>query len=119
MRIVMATDGTNVAGHFGQCGTYTVVDVENGKEVKRGSLVNNGEYACAGIAEWLHREGAEIFIAGGMGGGPLARFQELGVKVILGAQGPVEAVLQQCIAGTLQNAGSACAGHGDDGCGTH
>ncbi len=121
MRIIIATDGDQVAGHFGQCGNYTVVDVENGREVKRGTLVNNGEHACAGIAEWLHREGAEVFIAGGMGGGPLARFEQLGVQVILGATGPLEAAVQKCIAGALASTGSACAGHGEgeSGCGNH
>jgi predicted Fe-Mo cluster-binding NifX family protein len=42
MRFALSTDGAFVSAHFGRCPTFTLVDIENGKVVKKTEVSNPG-----------------------------------------------------------------------------
>lgn len=46
MRVAISTDGKYVSPHFGRCTTYTLVDVVNGKTVKREEVNNSVFTGC-------------------------------------------------------------------------
>ena len=66
MRVAISTEGEFVSMHFGRCPSFTLVDIDNGKVVKRTEVANPGHQPGA-IPEFLHKKGAQCIIAGGMG----------------------------------------------------
>ncbi|MFA5500824.1 MAG: NifB/NifX family molybdenum-iron cluster-binding protein, partial [Candidatus Omnitrophota bacterium] len=73
----------NVAGHFGQCKYFFLLDIENSK-VKNSRIVENttvhGGGGCVAVDELLKHKVTHV-IAGGMGGGAQQKFAQAGVKV--------------------------------------
>ena len=71
MKIIIPTDGKKgikdtVAGHFGRCQTYTVLD-ENGKVLK---IVDNTSEHMGGVGlppELMKREGADVLLCRDLG----------------------------------------------------
>lgn len=115
MRIAIASDGERVAEHFGRCPSYTLVDIEDGNAVYREVLDNPG-HEPGRIPVFLKEHGAEVIVAGGMGGRAQMLFDQMGIQQILGITGPVDQVVASCIDGSLEGAESLCAhgeGHGD------
>ncbi|NLO99394.1 MAG: dinitrogenase iron-molybdenum cofactor, partial [Clostridiaceae bacterium] len=66
MRIAISTDGRYVSPHFGRCPSFTLVDIENGKMVKRVEVENPG-HEPGYIPQFLHQKGVKRIVCGGMG----------------------------------------------------
>ncbi len=66
MRVAIATDGENVSAHFGRCGAYALVDIEDGRIVDQKVVANPGHEPGA-IPQYLHGQGVDSIICGGMG----------------------------------------------------
>jgi len=107
MRVAISTDGNEVSGHFGRCPSFTIVDFEDGKVVKREAIENPGHQPGL-IPEFLKGHGVEYIITGGMGMRAQQFFGEMGIKAIMGITGPVEDVIEKLIAGTLAGGESLC-----------
>lgn len=107
MKIAISTDGEFVSAHFGRCPSFTIVDVENGKEKDR-QVVDNPGHSPGFIPEFLHDKGVKCIIAGGMGMRASGFFEELGIKAIVGVSGKVEDVIGQLLKGTLKGGESLC-----------
>ena len=61
------------------------------------------------LPRWLHEQGANVIIAGGMGQRAQSLFAENGIKVVVGA--PAEApeeLVSQYLAGTLVSGANVC-----------
>lgn len=63
------------------------------------------------LPNFLADQGAEVILAGGMGGGAVEIFNERGVEVILGAQGDARAAAEAYLRGELKSTGSICHEH--------
>jgi predicted Fe-Mo cluster-binding NifX family protein len=107
MRIAISTDGDYVSAHFGRCPSFTLVDIENGKTVRQEMLANPG-HEPGFIPRFLHREGAECIVCGGMGARATSIFSEFGIETILGVGGKVADVISQFEKGILQGGDSLC-----------
>ena len=108
MKIAISTDGKNVSAHFGRCPNFTIIDIENGKVIKREVLPNPGHEPGA-IPRFLHEKGAKVIIAGGMGPRAAGFFDELKIKAIMGIDGSIEDVIEALAKGTLKDdGGSTC-----------
>ncbi|MGI5876803.1 MAG: NifB/NifX family molybdenum-iron cluster-binding protein [Dethiobacteria bacterium] len=120
-RIAIATEGNEVAQHFGRCPSYTIVDIEDGKVVNK-ALIDNPGHQPGFLPRFLAEKGAKCIIAGGMGPRAQGLFAEQGIDVIIGVMGPVEEVIESYLANTLVAGDSFCShgegGHGHD-CGGH
>ena len=119
MKIAVAAMGTAVAGHFGHCENFIFFDTQDGKILSEQSVPNPG-HRPGFLPNFLADHGAQVVIAGGMGGGAVDIFNERGVQVIVGAQGDARAAAQAFLAGELVSTGSVCHEHQHAGeCGNH
>ena len=119
MKIAVAAMGTAVAGHFGHCENFIFFDTQDGKILSEQSVPNPG-HRPGFLPNFLADHGAQVVIAGGMGGGAVDIFSERGVQVIIGAQGDARAAVQAFLAGELVSTGSVCHEHQHAGeCGNH
>jgi len=114
MKVAISTDGKAVSGHFGRCQSYTLVDIEDGKVVKRDLIANPG-HQPGFIPKFLHDLGVNCIIAGGMGARASDLFQDFGIDVVIGASGTVDDAIKSFLAGNLSSSGSVCE-HGDGDC---
>lgn len=119
MRICVACEDTQVAGHFGHCQNYRFFDTENGKIVSEESIPNPG-HKPGFLPNYLGDRGAEVIIAGGMGGGAVEIFNERNIEVIVGVQGDAQTAVETYLRGELKSTGSICHKHEHaDECGEH
>lgn len=107
MKVAISTDGDFVSAHFGRCPSFTLVDIENGKVIKRTEVPNPGHQPGA-IPQFLHQKGANFIIAGGMGMRATSFFEEFGIQVIVGVSGKLDDVIEQIKKGTLRGGESLC-----------
>jgi len=101
MRIAVASDDGNgldalISQHFGRCPYYTLVEVEAG-EVKEVSVVDNPFYGSHGepgqVPGFIHSQGAQVIIAGGMGPRAISFFNQFGIETVTGTSGKVSDAL--------------------------
>lgn len=107
MRIAISTDGDFVSAHFGRCPSFTIVDIENDKIVRR-EVVNNPGHQPGFIPQFLHEKGIKCIVAGGMGMRATGFFNELGIQVIVGLSGKIDEVIEKLKKGTLKGGESLC-----------
>ena len=111
MRIAISADDKNgldsvVSPHFGRCPHYILVDVE-GREVKSVNSVDNpyyGQHSPGQVPGFIHSQGVDVMLTGGMGGRAIGFFQQYGIEAITGASGTVRHTLQRYLGGTLSGA---------------
>jgi len=103
------------SGHFGHCGVFTLVDVENG-EIKNVVTVSNQEHSeggCLVPVNILANHKVNALVVSGIGRRPLVGFNNVGIQVYYEAQTPeVGNVVEKLIAGNLpiMSADQACGG---------
>ena len=113
--VAIATEGSQVAPHFGRCSDYTVVEVQDGKAVKKDVVPNPG-HQPGFLPRYLGDMGVNCVIAGGMGPRAQNLFTEQGIQTVIGITGAVDAVLDDYLSGKLAGGESLCShplGHGD------
>ena len=85
MKIAIPTEQGKLCSHFGHCESFTFVEVN--PETKEILNIENKipeEGISCQSASWISEQGANIVLAGGIGGRPLGIFAQNGVKVIAG-----------------------------------
>ena len=103
------------SGHFGHCGVFTLIDVENG-EIKNVETVSNQEHSeggCLVPVNILANQKVNALVVSGIGRRPLVGFNNVGIQVYYEAQTPeVGNVVEKLIAGNLpiMSAEQACGG---------
>lgn len=107
MIIAVATQDGAVAAHFGRCSEYTIVEVEDGSVVDTKTVPNPGHEPGV-LPGFLADQGAECMIAGGMGPRAQNLFARLDIDVVVGATGPVDAVVRDHIRGCLEIGDDLC-----------
>ena len=108
MRIAISTDsdgGLNaaVSPHFGRCPYFTLVDVD-GKSVTSVQAVRNpyhAEHVPGVVPQFIHSQGANVMLTGGMGYRAVQFFEQFGVQPVTGASGTVNAAVQRFLSGEL------------------
>ncbi len=107
MRVAISTEGDFVSAHFGRCPSFTLVDIEDGKVIKRTEIVNPG-HQPGFIPQFLCEKGAECIVCGGMGQRAIAFFEGSGIKTIVGVSGKIDEVIDKLLKVTLEGAESLC-----------
>lgn len=79
-----------IGQHFGHCDIYTIVEAQDGKILKVGTLENmpHQQGGCMAPVNHLAQNGVTVLIAGGMGMRPLMGFQQVGIQVFHGGGAP-------------------------------
>lgn len=119
MKIAVACMDTLVAGHFGHCENFRIYVCE-GTAISSSESIPNPGHKPGFLPNFLADLGAEVIIAGGMGGGAVEIFNERGLEVIVGAEGAADAAVIAYLMGELESTGSICNHHDHaDSCGEH
>ena len=111
MRIAISADDSNgldsvVSPHFGRCPYYVLVEVD-GQEVKQITAVESpfyGHHQPGQVPSFIHGQGANVMLTGGMGRRAIGFFQQYGIEAVTGASGTVRHALEQYLGGRLQGA---------------
>ena len=97
-----------LTAHFGHCQEFALVDVEDNKIKNKETLVPP-PHEPGVLPRWLHEQGTDVIIAGGMGGRALDLFAQNNIKVIVGASALApEELVKQYLDNSLQTGGNVC-----------
>ncbi|MBN2322218.1 MAG: NifB/NifX family molybdenum-iron cluster-binding protein [Spirochaetes bacterium] len=107
MKIAISTDGKMVSAHFGRCPSFTMLEIEDGKVTQRSDVPNPG-HEPGFIPRFLHEQGVQCIVAGGMGRRAQDLFSQTGIDTVMGVTGGVDDVIKQILDGTLQGGESLC-----------
>ena len=112
MKIVIPSAENKLCGHFGHCEYFTFVEVNpETKEILSIEKKVPEEGISCQSANWIATQGANVVLAGGMGGRPMAIFAQNGVKIVAGCQElEIETVVNQYMNNTLSVGENACGG---------
>lgn len=97
-----------LTAHFGHCQEFALINVD-GEEIKTKEILVPPPHEPGVLPKWLHEQGANVIIAGGMGQRAQTLFTEQDIKVIVGA--PVEEpeiLVKSYLANTLLTGDNLC-----------
>ena len=112
MKIVIPSKEEKLCGHFGHCEYFTFAEVnpETKEIISIEKKVPEDGISCQS-ASWISSQGANLVLAGGMGGRPLQIFAQNGAKVVVGCpELEVEEVINQYFNDTLSTGENSCGG---------
>lgn len=114
MKIAIPTLEGKLCAHFGHCETFSFVEVDS--ETNEIISISTGApetgVSCQS-AGWIAEQGANLVLAGGMGGRPMMMFEQLEIPVISGCpELPIKDVVTYYLNNTLEIGQNSC-GHGE------
>ena len=114
-KIAIPTNGELVDAHFGKAAGFTVFEIE-GKEARFVELlsVSGLQHQHEGLASMFKRNGVDVLVCGGIGGGMINGLKAIGLEVVTGASGSVAEVAKMYASGNLVSTGSVCQDHDHD-----
>ncbi len=111
MRIAVPAEGdgglqSTVSHHFGRCPFFVIVeiaDVEQGRigTVERADNPFYGAHQPGEVPGFIHSQGVDLMLVGGMGQRAIAYFNRFGIEVCSGAAGNVQEAVQAWLDGHL------------------
>jgi predicted Fe-Mo cluster-binding NifX family protein len=110
MRIAIPVIQGRLSSHFGHCDVFALFDADPATR----SIINREEIDAPPhqpglLPQWLAERGANIIIAGGMGGRALELCGRQGIAVVLGApEDPPEHLVNEFLAGNLHTGNNSC-----------
>jgi ATP-binding protein involved in chromosome partitioning len=97
-----------LCSHFGHCDQFAIIETENGK-ILGTSMHTPPPHEPGVLPAWLHEQGTNIIIAGGMGARAQDLFTQKGIKVVTGApMDPPESLVNQYLAEILVTGENIC-----------
>jgi len=111
MLIALPTENNMVCPHFGHCESFTLYDTDT----KSFKTLPSPPHQPGLLPEFLKNQGANLVIAGGMGGSAQQLFAAAGIQVIVGAAGRIEDVINSYEKGKLVSSGAVCSEHSHAG----
>jgi Mrp family chromosome partitioning ATPase/predicted Fe-Mo cluster-binding NifX family protein len=110
MKIAIPIADGRLCMHFGHCEQFALVEVDEGAKAVRGTTyLTPPPHEPGVLPRWLHEQGANVIIAGGMGQRAQGLFSENGIQVIVGAPAEtLEDVISAYLAGTLKVGQNVC-----------
>ena len=108
--IAIPLAGGRLCMHFGHCEQFALLDVDTQtKEIVNSRHIDPPPHEPGLLPRWLHEQGVNLVIAGGMGGRAQGIFAEQGIEVLVGA--PAESpdtLARSYLDGTLQSGENTC-----------
>ena len=100
--------GGKLSAHFGHCEQFALVDTEGGK-ITGTSMQTPPAHEPGALPRWLHEQGANVIIAGGMGTRAQQLFNENDIQVIIGAPADApESLVNQYLTDALVTGNNIC-----------
>jgi Mrp family chromosome partitioning ATPase/predicted Fe-Mo cluster-binding NifX family protein len=88
MKFAIPLADGKLTAHFGHCKEFALIDVEE-NIIKKKEMLVPPAHEPGVLPRWLHEQGVNVIIAGGMGNKAQVLFNEQSIKVVTGAQ-PLE-----------------------------
>jgi predicted Fe-Mo cluster-binding NifX family protein len=107
VKIAVATEGGQVAEHFGHCPQYTIFIVEDG-QMQDEEVIENPGHKPGFLPRYLAERGIDCIIAGGMGPRAKELFEENNIATVAGVHGPVRDVATAYLTGKLETGVDMC-----------
>jgi len=110
MKIAIPIAEGKLCMHFGHCEQFALLDVDKkAKKITGKQMLTPPPHEPGVLPKWLHEQGANVIIAGGMGQRAQSLFAENGIKVVVGAPGdePDKLVISY-LEGTLVSGTNVC-----------
>jgi len=114
MKIAVPTKQDNqIDAHFGHCEFYRIYTISDQNQVISDERMESPQgCGCkSNIAQVFENEGISTMLAGGIGDGAVNVLNAHGINVIRNCMGNVSELVQQYLAGSVQDSGSNCAAH--------
>jgi len=110
MKIAIPLADGRVSMHFGHCEHFALLEVdEAAKTITDTAYLTPPAHEPGVLPRWLHDQGANVIIAGGMGQRAQGLFSQNGIKVVVGAPAETpEKVVSAYLAGTLEVGQNVC-----------
>lgn len=110
MKIAIPTAQGLLCPHFGHCEEFTMVQVDpDTKTVRATERIPAPDHQPGMLPGWLRERGADVVIAGGMGGRAQDLFTQQGVAVIVGAPvAPPAEIVAAWLDGALLPGDNSC-----------
>jgi predicted Fe-Mo cluster-binding NifX family protein len=110
MKIAIASDQGRVSSHFGHCEHFVLYEITNHAICAKRELHNPG-HRPGYLPLYLANLGVELVIAGGIGSGAIEIFEAHNIRVISGASGSVDNVIDRWLNNELSATHTACESH--------
>jgi len=110
MKIAIPVANGTLCPHFGHCEQFVLVDVDDDSRtiIATRSLVPP-PHEPGVLPRWLHEQGADVIVAGGMGQRAQSLFAQNGITVVVGAPAAKpEDIVGAYLAGTLTSGTNLC-----------
>lgn len=108
-KFAIPTSGEVLDPHFGRALEFTVFEIEGDQARKVDVLSTIGlQHQHEGLASMFKRNGVEVVVCGGVGGGMINGLTAVGIEVVSGASGNVFDVASRYAKGQIVSTGSIC-----------
>lgn len=110
MKIAIPVADGQLCAHFGHCEQFALVEVDEARQAVLGTQwLTPPPHEPGVLPRWLHEQGANVIIAGGMGQRAQGLFAQNGIRVVVGATGGTpEQLASAYLNQTLQVGQNAC-----------
>ena len=108
--IAIPVAGGQLCMHFGHCEQFALLDVDTAnKEILNTRHLAPPAHEPGVLPRWLHEQGVNLIIAGGMGQRAQNIFAEQDIRVVVGVPaGPPESIVGAYLDGKLQSGDNLC-----------
>lgn len=114
MKIAVPTKQENqIDNHFGHCEFYTIFAISDNNEIMAETMLESPQgCGCkSNIAYDLAELDVKIMLAGGIGDGAVNKLASQGIQVVRNCKGDVHQLVEDYLAGKIEDGGSNCAAH--------
>jgi MinD superfamily P-loop ATPase/predicted Fe-Mo cluster-binding NifX family protein len=110
MKIAIPVAGGRLCPHFGHCDEFCLIEADQEKKaLGTKTMVTPPPHEPGLLPRWLHEQGVDLVIAGGMGQRAQNLFRQNGIEVVVGAPTEVpEQLAQAWLDGKLSSGENVC-----------
>ena len=109
MKIAIPLADGRLCMHFGHCEQFALVETDEQNNVVNQTLLTPPPHAPGVLPVWLHEQGADTVIAGGMGSRAQQLFAQNDIAVVVGAPSETpEQLVSAHLNGTLEAGQNVC-----------
>jgi len=109
MKIAIPLANGRLCMHFGHCEEFALVETDEQDGIVGKTLLTPPPHEPGVLPVWLHEQGADVIIAGGMGMRAQQLFAQNEITVVVGAaaEDPV-CIVEDYLHGTLKTGDNVC-----------
>jgi len=109
MKIAIPLVDGRLSMHFGHCEQFMLVESDGQNRIVNKTLLTAPPHEPGVLPAWLHEQGANVIIAGGMGMRAQQLFAQSGISVVVGAPAEEpEQIVAAYLSGTLETGDNVC-----------